>query len=116
MANSYTELNCLDEVSFIGGNEYVFEYTVYDVNSVALDISSATVEWNMSLYGQQDHNILTKSGVITDTSEFTVTLLASETEGLEGKYVHQAVITDFTGSKFIPAQGIVTILPKISNT
>jgi len=116
MAQSYIELNCLDEISFIGGNEYVLEFNTYDEDGIALDISSATIEWNMSLYGQQDYNILTKSGVITDISEFTVTLLASETEGLEGKYVHQPVITDFSGSEFVPAQGIITILPKISNT
>ena len=117
---SYSDLNNLEEISFIGGTEYTLEFTVYDEDSVAIDISTATIVWNMSYYGQQDVNVITynlSGGItITDISEFEVVLDGSDTINLSGKFVHQAVITDFDGTPFVPGQGIITILPRISST
>lgn len=113
--NIYLDVNTLEEISFIAGSEYVLEFNVYDEFGSPIDISSSTVTWRMSYYGQPDYAVLDKSGSITDTSKFEVVLLTSDTEDISGKFVHQPIIEDFDGSQFRPAQGVITIIPKIGS-
>lgn len=56
---------------------------------------------------------LVDAGAVTFSNGFTVTLSASDTVSLNGKYIQQVIVTDFFGNTFIPGQGSVLILPAI---
>ena len=115
MRNVYSNLNTLDEISFIGGTYYILEFNVFDENGDPIDISSATPTWLLCYYGQPDYAVVAKSGSITGTNTFEVIIDTADTENLSGKFLQQPTITDFDGTSYIPAQGVVTILPKINN-
>ena len=113
---TYQLMNSLEEIMFIGGSEYTINIGVYDENEIPIDIGSATCSWTMAYYGQPDTAILTKSGTITGLNTFKILLSGADTISLSGKFVHQPIIVDYNGSIFRPAQGIITIIPRIKNT
>jgi hypothetical protein len=98
----------------IAGSNFTLTFTAYDSDGISLlDLSGATIKWVISPFGQTNYTILQKTGVITGTGTFTVTLNSSDTASLSGKYIQQPVITDFLGNIFRPAQGTILILPRI---
>jgi len=115
MRNVYSNINDLEEIIFIGGTNYILEFNVYDELGVLIDITSSTVEWTMSYYGQPDTAILTKTGTKTGTNTFEIEIDSVDTVDLEGKFIHQPVITDLDQNEFRPSQGILTIVPRIQN-
>lgn len=111
---SYSDINSLNEFSMIAGTNYTLTFTVYDSDGVnLLDLTGSTIKWVICPFGQSDYTVLQKTGVITGTGVFTVSLVGTDTATLSGKYVQQPVITDFIGNIFRPAQGTVLILPRI---
>lgn len=111
---SYAEINSLDEFSLIAGTTFTLEFSVYEQDGVnLLDMSGGTVSWVVCPYGQDDYNVLTKSGTVTGLGTFTIELIPSDTESLSGKYIHQPIITDFSGKLYRPAQGTMLVIPKI---
>jgi hypothetical protein len=114
---NYATLNALEEFSFIAGNTYTLEFTVYEDNGVTpLDLQGATVDWTLCPYGQTDYTILQKSATITGTNTFEVVLSNTDTSALSGKYIQQPVITAFEGEEYRPAQGVILVLPQIVKT
>lgn len=113
---SATSIYNLTEMTFIGGTYLEFDYSVFDETNSPVDITTGTITWNLSLYGQPNFVQLTKSGTITGTNTFKVMLTASDTVNLSGKYVQQPVLQDFKGNIFVPAQGIINFLPKIQGS
>ena len=116
MTTSYDILNNLEEKSFIGGTDQLYTFVCYQADGAnLLDISGGSAEWKLCPYGEFNVNILTKAGVLTDANTFTVTLNASDTLTLNGKYVQQVSVTDFYGNTFIAGQGTILIFPAISD-
>jgi len=114
---SFSTLNSLDEFSFIAGNTYTLEFTVFEENGITpVDLSGATIVWTLCPYGQPTYSVLQKTGSITGANTFSVSLTAANTLSLSGKYIHQPVITSFAGSVYRPAQGVVLILPAVATT
>jgi len=115
---SYTQINSLEEFSFIGGTEFEVTFNLYDEDGLEIDITTGTVTWTMSPLGQPDYAIVTKNGVVPGSpiNRFTVTIETDDTKLLSGKFIHQAIFVDFSGSEFRPNQGIITIIPRIQNT
>lgn len=114
MTTSYQEINSMEEFSFVGGNFFEITFSAFDSDGSPVDLSTSSLVWNMSYYGQPDTNILSLPGVVqVETNVAVVTIESSDTESLSGKFAHQLVITDFDGDVFIPSQGIITIIPKI---
>lgn len=115
--SAFRTTNALEEFSFIAETDYTLTFTVYESDGVTpVDLGGGTIKWVLSPMGQPDFNILELDGVINTTSTFTVSIPAAQTSGLSGKFVHQPVITDFEGKTFRPAQGIITIIPRIPLT
>jgi hypothetical protein len=111
---SYQTINSLDEASFIAGGEFLFEFTVYESDGInPLDLGGASVEWVLCPYGQSEYTALQKTATITGTNTFEVSLSSSDTINLSGKFIHQPIITAFSGEEFRPAQGTVLIIPAI---
>lgn len=114
---TYDTINSLDEIAFIAGTDYTFTFNVNDVNGNPLDITSGTAKWTLSPYGQTDYAAITKDGTISGitSNQFSVVLLSSDTKDLYGKYIQQPIIIDFYGEEFRPAQGVITIIPRVQN-
>lgn len=103
---SYT----LDDVLFIGGSTKSFFFKVFDNNGLPLDLNGATCTWKLRRYGDFGESaLLTKTGIITATNEFKILLTSDDTINLVGKFVQQPIVIDFSGKKYYPCQGLITI-------
>ena len=110
----YQEINSLTEFPMIAGTDWVLTFNCYEDDGVTpQDIGGATITWRLSPYGQPDYNILEIAGVISDVSEFTVTVPAASTESFSGIYTQQPVIDSFFGQRYKPAQGNILVIPAI---
>lgn len=113
----YATLNSLVEFSFIAGTEFKLEFFVYESDGITpVDLGGATIKWVLCPYGQPDYAILEINGAITDTNKFEVEILSTLSQTLSGKYLQQPVLIDFDGVEYRPAQGVITILPRIPIT
>ena len=116
MTTAYENLNNMDELELRAGSDKVLTFVCYQEDGVnLLNITGGTLSWMLCPYGEFGVNVLTIEGVIEDANTFSVTIAPSDTASLGGKYIQQVSITDFSGSDFIPGQGIVLIFPKISD-
>mgnify|MGYP006328635877 CR=1 FL=1 len=108
--NSYSQINSLEETTFIAGNDFILEYAVYEEDGVTpMDIGGATTYWLISPYGQPDYTIAQVSGVVTDTNKFEVEIPSAITQGLSGVYIQQPVLISFFGKEYRPGQGTIII-------
>ena len=114
---SYATLNSLGKFSFIAGNSYLLEFSVYDDTGVnPVDLGGASVVWLLCPFGQPDFNVLEIIGDITGLNTFEIDISNEDTESLSGTFIHQPVITAFTGEVYKPAQGTILILPAIARS
>lgn len=113
---TYGSLNLLEETSFIAGNTFYLDYSVYDESGVPIDLSGTTWTWRLSPYGETDYTVITKTqptGITSPTAYINrVTLSSSDTISLYGKYIQQVTIIS-GGVTYKPAQGVITISPAI---
>ena len=110
----YQNINQLEDTAFIAGSNFTFIYNIYEADGITpVDISGSSVKVRISPYGQPDYNVLTKTGNITGTGIFRVTLTATDTQNLAGKYTQQIWIQSFSGIEYRPAQGVILIIPRI---
>jgi hypothetical protein len=113
----YAEVNSLDEISMIAGNDFTMTFTVYQDDGVTLqDIGGATIKWMLAPYGQSDYNVLQYNGNIITANSFTISLLGADTINLSGKYIQQLKINSFYGQVYRPAQGVVLFIPATPTT
>ena len=106
---SYDTIFELDEIGFVGGTDKVFTFTAYSEDgSSLLNISGANIRWELFLSEDYSKAILSKTGLITGTHTFTVSIENTDTQYLYGEFVQKVTITDYAGQIFI-YQGKVTI-------
>lgn len=128
---SYASINTMEDVSFIAGSSFFFDFNIFDPAGVPINLAGKTLEWKLAPYGQKDYNSIIKTetpyvsggvtygGGVTDLDVYTkrVTLDPADTESLSGKYIQQAVVietnVDLTTTTYKPAQGVVTIISDI---
>ena len=120
MAQSvYTNFNVygLEEAAFIAGSYKELYFDVYNTNGSPINITTASIVWNLCPYGDPSYIALSVAGspVVSGSVnyQFVVVLSSDDTENLGGKYIQQPVIESIPGEKYIPSQGIITIMPKI---
>ena len=109
---SYSIINSLEEISFIGGTNYILEFKVYDSAGGEYNLSGATCTWKMALFGSPEVSILSYSGTITGTNIFEIEILSANTKFLSGKFIHQPIIVD-SGKEYRSQQGIINITAAI---
>lgn len=109
--DDYRNTDYLDDVSFIAGTEYTFNFPVYDNNNALVNVNGATLDWVLGLYGQPESgSFIHKTVNPYDDNSFQVTLTEEDTIDYGGMiYLQQMRITDITGKKTRPAQGIIII-------
>lgn len=109
----YSQINSLEEFSFIAGSTYSLYFNVYEADGITpLDMGGSTFIWVLSRYGQSE-NIKELTGTITGIGTAVVEISKEDTETLSGKYIHQPVIVSFSGDEYRPAQGVLLIIPQI---
>ena len=114
MTTAYESLNNMEELLLRAGSDKILTFVCYQENGIdLLTVAGGSAEWRLCPYGEFDVNTLTIAGSFTDANTFTVTITAALTALLSGKFTQQVIITDFSGSTFVPGQGIVFIFPKI---
>jgi len=111
---SFQTINSLEEISFIGGSTYTIIFDIYDENNLPVDSVLSSLTWKMFYYGQPNIVALTKSGIYSPLNRFTVTLTSADTQNLSGKFLHQAIITDYSGAIYKPAQGTILIVSGVA--
>jgi hypothetical protein len=116
MATTYTtSINDLEELKFIGGNEYTLAFDIYNSTGSPIDLTPVSTSWAMSYLGQPGSPVLVKSGTFSGSPlhRFTVEISGSNTLNLSGVFIHQPIITDFDGAPYRPSQGRIIIIPAI---
>ena len=104
---SYSEINNLEEISFIAGNDFTFKYEAFDDDGLPLDISGATTYLLLSPYGQPDYTEVQVSGTVTGVNTFQCVLTSTLSKDLSGWYVQQPVMVSFGGTEYRPSQGLI---------
>lgn len=108
--DDYRNTDYLPDVSFIAGTEVTLKFPVKDTDGVPLSISGASMIWVLGIYGQPDYQILQKTATAYDANTFAVELSESDTLALgDVIYLQQMRVTDSSGKKMRPAQGVVVI-------
>ena len=111
--NSYSQINSLEETTFIAGNDFTLEYSVFESDGVTpMDLGGANTYVVISPYGQPEYKEVQLAGSITSANTFEVDFTSILSRELSGKYIHQPVIIAFSGTEYRPAQGLLNILPR----
>ncbi len=111
--NSYSQINSLEETTFIAGNDFTLEYAVYESDGITpMDLGGATSYCLLSPYGQPDYNEVQITATITGANTFEADITSLLSKDLSGYYIHQPVIVAFSGTEYRPAQGLLNILPR----
>ncbi len=114
MITSYDTLNTLPEISFIAGTDKLFTFYCYRDDGInLLNLGSGPIYWRLCPYGSFAIELLDITASITGLGTFTVTIPAADTITLNGKYIQQVTVTDYTGDTFKAAQGTIIIGPAI---
>lgn len=128
---SYSEINTLEEISFIAGTTYYIDFKIYGSAGIPIPMSGKTIEWMLAPYGDKDYPSVIKTetpfdvdgitygGGVTNEDMYTkrITLNPEDTENLFGSFVQQVTVIqqndDTTTTTYKPAQGIVKIISDI---
>jgi hypothetical protein len=106
----------LEPIAEIAGNPLELTFNIFESGS-AIDLTGSNCSYKLSPYGQSGYVALDVPGVLSGSSfpnQFIVST-GSLTQPLEGKYVGQPCIIDFTGQEFRPSQGTVVLYARNSN-
>ena len=108
-------VNTLEEIYMIAGSTHTLYYDIYDENDVPMDMSGASIELRICEFGRPSNVTLIKSGeyIGSPINRFRVELDTEDTAHLSGKYVQQPIVTDYLEQEYLPAQGYITIAPRI---
>ena len=104
---SFTTINNLEETSLIAGNDFTFQFEVFDDNGSPLNLSGATTYLLFSPYGQTDYKEIQLTGNILTENTFEFVLPSTSSRNLDGWYIQQVAIISFDGTEYRPAQGMV---------
>lgn len=100
------------------GDTKKLQYTVLDENDDPVNLTNATINWWLA-ESATSTAILTKTTAddisITDAANgvFQVTINPADTQNLEGRYYHEAEVTDDAGNVATVAVGVIKINPSI---
>jgi hypothetical protein len=75
MTTNYSVINSLDEFKIIGGNDFIFNFSVKDESGLPVNLTGSTLLLKIAPYGQPNSVIITIDGVIgdsTDIAKFTL--------------------------------------------
>jgi len=113
--DAYSEINSLDALMFIGGDEQTLTFFIVDETGNPIDLTLGTSYWLLAPYGNPEMPVLELTGTPgSEINEVSFLVESDDTADLSGKYIQQLLVIDFLGSEYRPCQGIVTIIPQIT--
>lgn len=106
-----------NDFGMIEGCEQTFSINLYNIlgeeyKNAIIDY----VEWRISKYGETELIVSKKStdgSISISENIITISIYASDTEGLHGKFTHQLIVKDGHGRPFIADLGKISIKPQI---
>lgn len=108
--------NQIEDVTFIGGGDQTFGFTVYDKKGELLELDGCRIIWTLCNLEQKDYPIIKKDNqsiggvTINGAGDFSVKLTSEDTFQLEdGKYEQEPVIIQPNGNTIRPVFGYVII-------
>lgn len=106
---STSDVYNIDKFVMRGGSKTILNFEFEDEFGQPLDISTSTIVWTLSEFGQPDYTILKKEAQLAGNYGCNVIINSSDTKSLEGKFIQQITLVDYRDEEFIPAQGIIKI-------
>lgn len=111
----------LPAIDFVGGEQQDYQFYIYDRNQEAFDMTGYSAEFAVQSYTNKNGSpLIQKQMTIENYSGMpiliTVSLTASDTKDLNGKYIYQITIVDPNGKRLIPSQGTMYITRNIEPT
>lgn len=106
-----------NDFGMIEGCEQTFSVNLYNI--LGEEYTNAIidyVEWRISKYGETELIVSKKStdgSISINENIITISIYASDTEGLHGKFTHQLIVKDGHGRPFIADLGKISIKPQI---
>lgn len=110
MDNYYSNntYNNFEDVSFIGGTDFVIKFPFYS-NGAKHNITGFSAKWFLAPYGQPDVRIAELDCESIEDNTFYVTIPESLTLSLSGGYIHQLKIVNPEGRTIRVGQGNIFI-------
>ena len=68
-------VNDLSEFAFVAGTEQQLIFSVYDTTGSPIDLSTATLQWTMSPYGQPNTSVLLKSATVDPIDNYKMNVI-----------------------------------------
>lgn len=109
LLEEYNNTDYLEDTSFIAGSYFILEFELWLEGGQILETGGSTMMWLLSPYGQPEICLLEKRAASSGSGVYTINLESSDTATLGGTYLQQVEITDVSGKKHRPAQGIIII-------
>lgn len=99
--------------NIFAGDVVGLQFTVTTTAGAAYDLTSATINWNLSLRPgstpliEKSTNTVGQITVQSPATDgiFTVNLIAADTSGMAGRYYHEAQVIDSSGNARVVASG-----------
>ena len=107
------------DFTMYSGDTKLLEITVLDQDGDPVDLTGATVKWQMAKKVTSDTPVLSKeigSGVVImnpTAGRFDISLQPADTAAIKGAYYHEAEITESGGDVATVLAGTITILPDL---
>jgi hypothetical protein len=105
-------------IAIFSGDSQDFNFSVTDAAAAATDLTGAAVKFKISRSPQSAAIIVKTIGAgITITNAlgglFKASLVASDTNNLNGKFYFQAQVTDSGGNRSVISHGAINFKPQI---
>lgn len=104
------------DFGMIEGCQQTFEVNLYDILDTEYHIAVSSCEWRLARYGETETlatESMTKGTVKITDNVIQITIPSSDTLNLFGKFIHQLIITDRLGNRFVADLGKISIKPMI---
>ena len=102
------------------GEDKLLTFAITDDADDPADLTSSTATWMLAHKLALTNTVLTKittDGIVINGSNYEVTLLPSDTVGIEaGEFYHELRMVDSDGKESVVATGSATIRPSITKT
>lgn len=107
----------IQPLDMVAGETRTFSLAARDASNAVKSLSGLTVSWRVGrgpYDPNSDYPVITKTGSVVSASAgtFTVSVTASDTEGLQGDFLHQAVTSD----GLVVVEGRLHIRPRLASS
>lgn len=110
-----TTSNNVSETGLISGSTFTFFFEIFDEMNNPINLENRTGKLYIAPFGQPNTIIIEKTGTWSSSlpNRMAFKLTPVDTRKLNGIYIHQLEITDYSGNAYRPTQGLLKATPAI---